>query len=203
MMSPLTCRKVMAVLAVLAAVGPARELRIGQRDPARRQRPDQLHAPTPTATGRSGRLTPTSQRRSRSRTGTTTALRRCGHPTALASHSTAPVTTPITPIDQRHLRDERRRNRRHQADTFAELVRDTGMVAHRRFDCVQFHNFADPAEQGIYVVRPDGTGMRRVTNPPTGTARSTTSCRRASRPTDAASSMARSGRQGGAPWTSG
>jgi TolB protein len=32
-------------------------------------------------------------------------------------------------------------------------------------------NFADPAEQGIYVVRPDGTGMRRVTTPPTGTGR--------------------------------
>ena len=32
-------------------------------------------------------------------------------------------------------------------------------------------NFADPSQQGIYVVRSDGTGMRRVTAPPTGTGR--------------------------------
>lgn len=32
-------------------------------------------------------------------------------------------------------------------------------------------NFADPAEQGIYVIRADGTGLRRVTAAPVGTAR--------------------------------
>jgi len=39
-------------------------------------------------------------------------------------------------------------------------------------DLIAFLSAAEPTDTGLYVVRPDGTGLRRLTSVPTGTARS-------------------------------